>query len=186
MPHSRTTLLCDWAANAGNPKGRLVLLLFRVAHLAAGFRAWRSPVWFLLLPHLLFYRFCIEWCLGIELPYKTRVGPGLRLFHGCALVVNDACVIGAGVTLRHSTTLGHKTAGGPCPVLGDGVDVGSNVVIIGPVSISAGSVIGAGSVVLHSVDSPSLIAGNPARVLRTLSPAADGGTAAAPAGGARA
>ena len=75
-----------------------------------------------------------------------------------------------GCTLRQSTTIGNKTlADGSesgCPVLGDGVDVGANAVILGAIQIGEGAVIGAGSVVVKDVPAGAVMAGNPARVVR--------------------
>jgi putative colanic acid biosynthesis acetyltransferase WcaB len=162
-----TSLTCDWEANRGNPKGRLILLLFRTAH---AIRALPAPWWLLGLPALAAYRLFVEWFLGVELRFKTRIGPGLRLFHAQALVVHEGCIIGANCTLRQSTTIGNKTLPdgkeSACPVVGDGVDVGANAVILGPIKIGDGAVIGAGSVVIKNVPARAVVAGNPARVLR--------------------
>ena len=159
-------ILQDWEANRGNIKGQLVLALFR---LAQKIRALPDPWWMLGLPYLAFYRLAVEWTLGIELRFKTRVGPRLRLFHGHALVVHEATIIGADCILRQSTTIGNKTLAdggeGGSPVLGDGVDVGSNVVILGAISIGDKSVIGAGSVVVKDVPAGAVVAGNPAQVI---------------------
>lgn len=162
-----TPLFCDWEANRGNPKGQFILFFFRLAHAV---RALPHPWWLLGLPVLAAYRFTVEWVLGVELRYKTRIGPGLRLFHAHALVVHEGTIIGAGCTLRQSTTIGNKTLAdgseGGCPVLGDGVDVGANAVIVGAVQIGEGAVIGAGSVVVKDVLAGAVMAGNPARVVR--------------------
>ena len=163
------TITCDWGANRGNIKGRLVMLLFR---LAQHIRALPTPWWLLGMWYLILYRLWVEWFLGIELRYKTEVGPGLRIFHGHALVIHEGTIIGANCTLRQSTTIGNKTLpdGKPsgCPVLGDGVDVGANAVILGPIQIGGGAVIGAGSVVVKDVPAGAVVAGNPAKVLRSL------------------
>jgi putative colanic acid biosynthesis acetyltransferase WcaB len=160
-------LFCDWSANRGNIKGQLVMFLFR---LAAWCRNLPSPFWYLTIPYLVWYELTVVWSLGIELRYRTKIGPGLALFHGMALVVHEGAVIGAGCTLRQSTTIGAKQLAdgkqSACPVLGDGVDVGANVVIIGPVKIGARAVIGAGSVVVKDVPEGAVVAGNPARVIR--------------------
>lgn len=163
------SLFCDWSANRGNIKGQVVMFLFR---LAVWCRTLPAPLWWLTIPYLVWYELTVVWSLGIELRYKTRIGPGLALFHGQALVVHEGTVIGAGCTLRQSTTIGAKqladgTMSG-CPVLGDGVDVGANVVILGAVKIGDRSIIGAGSVVVKEVPTGAVMAGNPARVLRQV------------------
>ena len=152
----------DWTANTRNGKGRAVLALFRLAQLLT--RA-PSPVRVIAIPYFVFYRVFVEWFLGIELRRTTSVGPRLALHHGQGLVVNDRTVIGSGCTLRHSTTIGHKSTDG-CPRIGDRVDIGSNVVVLGAITIGNGAVVGAGSVVVKDVPANAVVAGNPAQVLR--------------------
>lgn len=157
----------DFRANRGNPKGQMVMLLFRLAQRG------RATQGLMVLPAFLYlvaYRVLVEWVLGVELPWGTAVGPRLRLHHGQALVVNDGSTIGADCVLRHATTLGHvasvhNSGSSSAPTLGDRVDVGSNVVILGPIHIGADSVIGAGSVVVNDVAPGSVVVGNPARVV---------------------
>jgi putative colanic acid biosynthesis acetyltransferase WcaB len=55
---------------------------------------------------------------------------------------------------------------GPGPIIGNGVDVGANVVILGNVKIHSCATIGAGSVVVHDVPANAVVVGNPARVIR--------------------
>lgn len=162
----------DLRANqGGNIKSRLVLILFRWVQACAAL-PWGLSA--LKLPARFIYQFIVEWFLGIEIPWNTEVGPGLQLLHGVALVVNAETVIGENCTLRHSTTIGNKilpdgTASGS-PRLGNHVEVGSNVTILGPVTIGEGAVIGAGTVVTKDVQPYTVVVGNPARVLRSLDP----------------
>lgn len=162
-------MLADWAVNVGNPKGRFCLFFFRFV---SAFSGAHWSVKLLALPFAVIYRVVVEWVLGVELPWKLKVGPGLRLFHGQALVVNDRVVIGKNCVLRHCTTIGVATTdsgfGGAAPVIGDDVDIGSNVVILGDIRIGNGAVIGAGSVVVKDVPEGAVVVGNPARVIRVL------------------
>jgi putative colanic acid biosynthesis acetyltransferase WcaB len=159
-------IFCDWKRNKKNIKGRLVLPAFRIAHLAAN----NKMLFIIFIPYLIFYRIVVEWILGIELPYKTLIGKGLSLYHGHALVVNDGTVIGEDCVLRHSTTIGNKLLSNgsfsQCPKIGNNVDIGSNVCIIGPIIIGNNVIIGAGSVVVKDVPPDSVVVGNPARIIK--------------------
>ncbi|QJD77229.1 serine acetyltransferase [Spirosoma rhododendri] len=152
----------DWSANTSNSKGRLLGVLFRLANFGAGSAVARL----LLTPYQLLYRLLVEWTLGVELPYNTVVGPGLRIYHGQALVVHKHVRIGRNCILRQSTTIGNAGRGNDCPIIGNNVDIGSNVCIIGPVHIGDNVVIGAGSVVTKSIPTGCTVVGNPARILR--------------------
>jgi len=114
--------------------------------------------------------------LGIELPPHVQAGPGLRIFHTSGIVVNPASVIGCNVTLRQNSTLGALP--GPdgehdmAPVIGDGVELGASVLVIGPLSIGEGARIGAGAVVTKDVPAGAVARGNPAEVI-PAAPAGD-------------
>lgn len=153
-------ILQDWSANSGSLKGRFVLVFFRLCQ-----EIRRSPVWWIGSPVLGLYVFLVHWLMGIELDYKTEVGPGLALHHGVGLVVHQRARIGAGCVLRQGVTIGWKSAGGGCPVLGDGVETGANAVILGEILIGSGAVIGAGAVVTRDVAPHAIVAGNPAVVI---------------------
>lgn len=157
----------DWKANAGNSKGRFVLVAYR---LAAWFMGQRGMLRLLGVPYCAAYRVGMAWVMGIELPLRAPVGPGLKLYHGQGLVVHECVEIGAGVILRHCTTIGAKGENGQVPKIGNGVDIGSNAVILGAITLGEGCVIGAGSVVTKSVAPNAVMVGNPARALHRLQP----------------
>ena len=158
-------LFQDWSANRSNIKGRIVLLLFRSVQIISRHMLLKI----LFCWYLVFYRLFVEWTLGIELPRKIVAGKGLIVYHGEALVVNQRVVIGDNCVLRNSVTIGHKKlADGTfsnCPRLGNNVDVGANVCIIGDVTIGNNVIIGAGAVVIRDIPDNSIAVGNPARVL---------------------
>ncbi|GAB3783999.1 serine acetyltransferase [Spirosoma horti] len=158
----------DWKRNHNSLKGRIVLPLFRAASSARQ----NKLIFFILLPYLILYRFLVEWVLGIELPYKTKINRGLVIYHGQSLVVNDGTVIGSNCTLRHCTTIGNKQNSdgsfSKCPIIGNNVDIGAHVCLIGPITIGDNVVIGAGSVVVKDVPSNSVVVGNPAKIIRKI------------------
>lgn len=160
----------DIRNNPKNIKAKIVLILFRLAQIC---RNSRKPFFYLWIPYLVFYRLLVEWILCIELPWNTKIGKGLCLYHGQGLVVNDGTIIGENVTLRHNTTIGSKKLSdgtfSKSPIIGNNVDIGSNVVIIGPITIGENSIIGAGSVVVKDVESNSIVAGNPVKLIKKLS-----------------
>ena len=156
-------ILQDWEANRGNWKSRSALLLYRAAQTVRSL----SPLLRLLgAPVVALYVLYVEWALGIELNLKSKIGPGLRLYHGTALVIHEAAVLGSNCALRHCTTIGMKHGPADCPTIGNNVDIGSNSVVLGSIHIGDNAVIGAGSVVLHDVAAGDVVAGNPARSIK--------------------
>ncbi|MEI8312181.1 MAG: serine acetyltransferase [Verrucomicrobiota bacterium] len=153
----------DWSANRGSPKGRIVMLFFRVCQRV---RRWPFGLWVLGTPLLATYVFFVHWVLGIELDYQTDIGRGLSIRHGVGIVVHRDAVIGEGCTLRQAVTIGERVPGGPCPVLGNRVETGAGAIILGGIRLGDGACVGAGSVVLRDVEAGAVVAGNPAAVIR--------------------
>lgn len=138
----------DWAANPSDAKARIVLVTFRLTQFCMRRRERPAIISF---PVIVVYRFLTEWLLGLELRPKTRVGPGLALFHGYGLVVNNRSILGANVSLRHLVTIGEAKSGGPCPKIGDGVEFGAGAMVLGGVTVGPGAFIAAGAVITHDV-----------------------------------
>lgn len=101
-----------------------------------------------------------RWISGIEIHPGARIGRRFFIDHGSAVVIGETVRIGDDVMLYHQVTLGSvgwwrdnlRPAGSARhPTLEDGVIVGTNASVLGPVTIGANSVIGAHAVVLHSV-----------------------------------
>jgi putative colanic acid biosynthesis acetyltransferase WcaB len=154
-------ILCDWKVNKRNVRIQLFLCLFRLAHRA------RRPLdrrpRLVALPVGILYKLVSEWLLGIEIPWRTEIGPGLRLYHGYGTVINDGCKLGCNVILRHGVTLGHLFEGGPCPTIEDSVEFGAGAQVLGGVRVGRGARVGAGAVVTHDVPPSVTVVGIPAR-----------------------
>lgn len=162
----------DRQRNANNYKSQLITFLFRVANFFYFSKNSSKTMWIVGLPYLALYRIVVEWFLCVELPFGCKIGPGLIIDHGHALVVNKNTIIGSNCRLRNSTTIGCKVTdiGSqlPSPVIGNNVDVGSNVAIIGEIVIGNNVTIGAGAVVVKNLPDNCVAAGNPAKVIRNI------------------
>ncbi len=156
----------DWKANKGNTKGRMILLLFRIAN----FCATKKVYYYIGFLYLIGYRILVEWFFSVEIPWNVKIGKNFVLYHGQALVMTNQVIIGENCTLRHCTTIGNRQIAdgvfSTSPVIGDFVDVGSNACIIGDISIGDHVKIGSGAVVLKSVSSSCTVVGNPAREIK--------------------
>lgn len=99
---------------------------------------------------------------------STKIGGGLMCYHPFASVIN-AKSIGENFQFRNSLTIGNKfNDNKKIPVIGANVTVGANVVIIGDIIVGDNVIIGAGSVVVKDVPSNVVVAGNPAKIIRSL------------------
>jgi serine O-acetyltransferase/putative colanic acid biosynthesis acetyltransferase WcaB len=157
-----STLRIDWVKNKRNPKSKFAITGFRIASFLRGDKETPRLV---SVPVIILYKLIIEWFLGIEIPAKTQIGPGLVIFHGFGLVINGDAKIGSNVTLRNGVTIGHAREGGKSPQIGSDVNIGAGALIIGDITIGNHVFIGAGAVVVKSVESNCTVVGNPAHLI---------------------
>lgn len=106
------------------------------------------------------------WFLTIEIPWNIKIGKNLSLYHGQSLVLHEQVIMGSNCTIRHCTTVGNKQLKdgnySQSPVIGDNVDIGSNVCIIGDIFIKDNVKIGCGAVVTKNISGNCIVVGNPA------------------------
>jgi bifunctional UDP-N-acetylglucosamine pyrophosphorylase/glucosamine-1-phosphate N-acetyltransferase len=103
---------------------------------------------------------------------KSRIGRGSKAKH--LTYLGDA-TLGAGVNIGAGTiTANYDGKNKHATVIGDGVHIGSNTVLVAPVKIGKGATTGAGAVVLAGRDVPAgdVVAGVPARSLKARPAAA--------------
>nr|WP_318379920.1 maltose O-acetyltransferase [uncultured Enterobacter sp.]DAI86813.1 MAG TPA: maltose O-acetyltransferase [Caudoviricetes sp.] len=92
----------------------------------------------------------------IRIGDNAMLAPGVHIY--TATHPLDATERNSGVEFGAPVTIGHNVWIGGRAVINPGVTIGDNVVI------------GAGSVVIRDVPSDVVIAGNPARIIKTLTP----------------
>lgn len=134
----------------------------------------------------------MECILGKQLEESTTILPPLYIDYGKPVTIGKGCFIqqcctffGRGgitignevfigpkvnlITINHDTNPHNRSAtyGKPI-VIEDKVWIGINATILPGVKIGYGAIIGAGSVVTKDVPSLTIVAGNPARVIKTI------------------
>ena len=103
----------------------------------------------------------------ISIGEHTRIGNNLTIPHQFNIVIGDGVSIGDNCTIYHNVTIGQKH--GRYPVIGDKVSIFPGAILIGDINIGDNVTIGAGSIVLNNISSNSIVAGNPARVIKIKS-----------------
>ena len=117
-------------------------------------------------------------------PFYTDCGKNIRVgknvfINACCkfqdqggIRIGDNCLIGHNVTLatiNHDFNPANRAAMYPEPIkIGNNVWIGSDVTVLAGITIEDGAIIGAGSVVTKDVPANTIVAGNPARKIKTL------------------
>lgn len=149
-------------------RGLWLLTWHRIAFRATAHRNVRSPFWWLLrigegIGKYLAAVFCkSEIIADCSLPDTAWLSNRGYLICG-------AMSIGSGTLIHDHVTFGQSVASGRAgrPTIGNGVWIGPNSIIAGPLTIGDGATILPGSYLTTSVPPRSVVKGNPARVVRT-------------------
>ncbi|OFI05077.1 serine acetyltransferase [Clostridium acetireducens DSM 10703] len=105
---------------------------------------------------------------GIEIHPGAKIGKGLFIDHGMGVVIGETAEVGDNVTLYHGVTLGGtgKDTGKRHPTVGNDVFIGSGAKVLGPVVIGDGVKVGANSVILKDVPAHVTVVGIPGKIVR--------------------
>lgn len=104
---------------------------------------------------------------GIEF-LTPLLGGGVIMPHWGRIILN-ADRIGDNLYIFHNVTVGNDYRSGK-PTIGSNVFIGTGTVVLGQITVGDNVVIGACSFVNEDVPSNSLVAGNPAKVVKAIGP----------------
>lgn len=111
---------------------------------------------------------------GIQIPYQTKIGPGLIFAHWGTIVVNPSVTIGKNFCISHGCLIGNsqgKMKG--VPSIGNNVVMHANSIVVGKCRIGNDVLIAPGAFVIFDVPDNSIVIGNPGHIIpRTSSPTA--------------
>jgi serine O-acetyltransferase len=104
---------------------------------------------------------------GIEIHPGAIIGRRCFIDHGSGVVIGETSEIGDDVLLYQGIVLGGTTMEKKKrhPTLGNGVEMGSGSIALGPITIGDGARIGASSVVIRDVPPGVTVVGIPGRVV---------------------
>jgi serine O-acetyltransferase len=104
---------------------------------------------------------------GIEIHPGAKIGRRCFIDHGSGVVIGETSEIGDDVLIYQGVVLGGTTLEKKKrhPTLGNGVEMGSGSIALGPITIGDGARIGSSSVVIKSVPPGVTVVGIPGRVV---------------------
>ena len=127
---------------------------------------------------------CVDDSFGLFPPFYTdfgrniRVGKGVFINSGCCfqdqggIFIGDDCLIGHQVvfaTLNHDLAPARRKNMFPAPIhIGKNVWIGAHATILAGVTVGDNAVIAAGAVVSKDVPANTVVAGVPAKVIKTI------------------
>jgi len=109
-----------------------------------------------------------RWWTGVEIHPGAAIGRRFFIDHGMGIVIGETAEIGDDVLMYKGCVLGGTSMqkAKRHPTIGDGVVIGSNAVILGPITVGANARVGSGAVVVKSVPEDATVVGVPGRVVR--------------------
>ncbi|MBR3443778.1 MAG: serine acetyltransferase [Bacteroidaceae bacterium] len=103
-----------------------------------------------------------------SVPASCTLKEGVKFaYGGIGVVIHARAVVGKNCMIGQGVTIGGKSGWYEVPIIGDHVEISAGARIIGPVRIGNHVIIGANSVVVKDVPDNCVVAGVPARIIRS-------------------
>jgi len=134
-------------------------------------RLYRLGRWFYerhvpLVPTLIYYLIFLIY--NSSIPLSAEIGEGTCFgYGGMGVVLHHQCRIGKQVLIAQQVTLGGRSRLPGAPVIEDNCFLGPGAKILGPIRIGEGCIVGANAVVIRDAPPRSVLAGVPARIIRS-------------------
>jgi len=105
---------------------------------------------------------------GIEIHPGAHIGRRCFIDHGMGVVIGETAEVGDDVLMYKGVVLGGTSLEKKKrhPTIGHGVVLGTNAVVLGPITVGDGARIGSGSVVVRPVPPGATVVGVPGRVVK--------------------
>lgn len=118
------------------------------------------------VPKIIYY---IQFILfNSSVPYKCKIGKNTKFaYGGIGVVIHERAEIGENCIIGQGITIGGKSKEYNVPKIGNNVYIAAGSRIIGNITIGVDVVIGANSVVTKDIPSNCIVAGIPAKIIKT-------------------
>ncbi|MBN1876648.1 MAG: serine O-acetyltransferase [Anaerolineae bacterium] len=139
--------------------GLHAIWLYRVAHVLW---VYKLRFWARLLSHI------ARWLTGIEIHPGATIGRRVFIDHGMGVVIGETAEVGNDVLIYKGVVLGGVSLEKVKrhPTIGNGVVLGTDAIVLGPIDVGYNAQIGSGSVVVKPVPPCATVVGVPGRVVK--------------------
>jgi len=139
---------------------KIVLTIYWIAY---KLNQWKVP----LLPELI-NKIFVRLLFGCQLQMGAKIGKNVNLGNGgLAIVIHRHAVLEDNVIVAPSVTIAGTSQKVGAPYIGENSFIGTGARILGPVKVGKNCYIGANAVVINDIPDNTMVAGIPAKIIRT-------------------